>query len=121
MNRNRETAQEILQDVLETRRELSEAAIRALVQGNPEAAVFLILEETSRLLKALAAKEIQKIVAPSGMVPPNEKPAKKGRKKKRGRKLGHAGVCRKKLLEIRHRVHHAPLEKCPDCGGPVTP
>ncbi|MEW6236723.1 MAG: hypothetical protein AB1656_15170, partial [Candidatus Omnitrophota bacterium] len=103
MNRNQETAQRILQEILEGRQELSEEAIRALVQEDPEAAVLLILEEAHRLLKDQAAKEAQKIAAPSGMVPPYEKPAKKGRKKKRGRKPGHPGACRKKPHEITHR------------------
>ncbi|MEW6236036.1 MAG: hypothetical protein AB1656_11665, partial [Candidatus Omnitrophota bacterium] len=103
MNQNRETAQRILQEILEGRRELSEEAIRALVQEDPEAAVFLILEAIHRLLKELAAQEAKKAAAPSGMVPPYEKPAKKGRKKKRGRKPGHPGACRKKPHEITHR------------------
>ena len=120
MDRNQETAQRILQEILERRQELTEEAIRALMREDPDATVFLILEAIHRLLKDLAAKEAQKVAAPSGMVPPYEKPAKKGRKKKRGQKPGHKGTCRKKPLEITHRVQHAPLEICPDCGGPVT-
>ena len=121
MDRNQETAQKILQEILERRQELTEEAIRALMQEDPDATVFLILEAIRRLLKDLAAKEAQKVAAPSGMVPPYEKPAKKGRKKKRGRKPGHPGTCRKKPPKITRQVSHPPLEKCPDCGGPVTP
>ena len=121
MNHDRETAQRILQEVLEGIRELTEEAIRALVQEDPEAAVFLILEETLRLKKFLASQQNKKITTPSGMVPPYEKSAKQKKDKKRGRKPGHKGSGRKKNPKITKRIQHPPLETCPDCGGTVTP
>jgi len=121
MNRNQETAQQILQEILEGVRELNEEAIRALIQEDPEAAVFLILEQALRLKKLLVAKQTQKISTPSGMVPPYEKPTQPKKDGKRGRKPGHPGSGRKKNPQITKTVQHPPLEQCPDCGGPVTP
>jgi len=51
---------------------------------------------------------------PSGMTPPFHKKNKKGRRKKPGRKKGHAGSHRAALEPNRHEHH--PLEHCPDCG-----
>ena len=121
MNHNRETAQRILQEVLEGVRELTEEAIRALVQEDPEAAVFLILEQANRLTKTLKAQNTQEITTPSGMVPPYEKTSKQKIGKKRGRKPGHEGSSRKKPPKITKRIQHPPLETCPDCGGAVPP
>lgn len=121
MNQNQETAQRILQEILEGVRELTEEAIRALIQEDPEAALFLILEESRRLKELLASRHAKNVATPSGMVPPHEKSTKKTRDKKRGQKDGHPGACRKKPLQITHRIQHPPLEICPDCGGPVTP
>jgi len=121
MNQHQETAQRILQEILEGRRELTAEAIRALIKEDPEAAVFLILEETLRLKKTLASKQAKQTSTPSGMIPPHEKPGRKGEKKKRGQKKGHKGTCRPKPPAITETVVHPPLEICPDCGGPVTP
>ena len=82
MNRNQETAQKIIQEILDGARELTEEAIRALIQEDPEAVVFLLLEGTRRLKEALASQQAQKVAAPSGAIPPYEKPSKKGKKKK---------------------------------------
>jgi DNA repair exonuclease SbcCD ATPase subunit len=54
---------------------------------------------------------------PSGMIPPYKKPnRKKGRKKKAGRKKGHAGARRKKPDRVDNHAYH-PLTCCPDCGS----
>ena len=121
MNPNQETAQRILQEILEGVRELTEEAIRALIQEDPDAVVFLLIEQTRRLKEALAAQQTQKISTPSGMVPPYEKPAQQKKDQKRGRKPGHPGSGRKKNPNITNRIQHPSLERCPDCGGPVTP
>lgn len=121
MNRSHETAHKILQEILEGRRELTVEAIRALIQEDPEAAVFLILEETRRLKKAFAAQQTQNVSTPSGMVPPFKKSERKGKKGKRGQKKGHKGTCRPKAAQATTTVTHPPLETCPDCGSPVTP
>jgi len=121
MNQNQETAQRILQEILEGVRELTEEAIRTLLQEDPDAAVFLIFEAARRLKEALAAQQTKKLTTPSGMVPPYEKPTKPRRDKKRGQKPGHPGTCRKPPAEITQRIQHPALETCPDCGGPVTP
>lgn len=56
---------------------------------------------------------------PSGMIPPYQKPAGKTRKAKPGRKPGHEGARRRPPLHVdRHETH--TLERCPDCGGPVS-
>ncbi|MFQ5632377.1 MAG: transposase, partial [bacterium] len=52
---------------------------------------------------------------PSGMTPPYEKPSSKGkRRKKRGRKKGHAGARRKKPDRVDEVKEHK-LESCPHC------
>ena len=55
---------------------------------------------------------------PSGMTPTYLKPVKNKRKKRPGRKKGHAGVSRLKPEEIDHFKEHA-LNRCPDCQTPV--
>ena len=121
MNKNQETAQQIIQEILTGTRELTEESIRALIKQDPEAVVFLIIEETRRLKEALASQQTKKVTTPSGMTPPYEKPVKKGKRKKRGQKQGHKGNCRNKPPKITQQIAHPPLEKCPDCGGMVTP
>ena len=121
MTQNQETAQKILREVLEGVRELTEETIRTLVQEDPEAAVFLILEQARRLKEALASQLQRKITTPSGMMAPYEKPAKPKSSRERGRKPGHLGASREKPQAITKRIAHPPLETCPDCGGPVTP
>ncbi|MCK9460873.1 MAG: IS66 family transposase [Proteobacteria bacterium] len=51
---------------------------------------------------------------PSGMTPPFHKKNKKGKRKKPGRKKGHAGSHRAALEPNRFESH--PLVHCPDCG-----
>jgi transposase len=55
---------------------------------------------------------------PSGMTPTYLKPAKKQRKKRPGRKEGHAGVSRIQPEEVDHFKEHT-LQRCPDCQTPV--
>lgn len=51
---------------------------------------------------------------PSGMTAPFRKKNAKGKRKKPGRKKGHAGSHRAALEPNRHEHH--PLTHCPDCG-----
>jgi len=51
------------------------------------------------------------------MVPPYQKPASMGRKKKPGAKPGHAGTRRGPPPSITHREEHSPQEHCPKCGS----
>jgi len=55
---------------------------------------------------------------PSGMTPTYLKPAKSKRKKRPGRKKGHAGVSRLQPEEVDHFKEHT-LNRCPDCQTPV--
>jgi len=81
------------------------------------------LEEENRILRAENA-ELKKLLGkdapppstPSAMIPPYKKPPARGRKKKPGRKVGHAGTRRLTPDKIDEMVEHA-LESCPECGG----
>lgn len=53
---------------------------------------------------------------PSGMTPVYLKPTPHKRRKKPGRKLGHAGVCRRPPEVVQAAEDHR-LTTCPDCGG----
>lgn len=55
---------------------------------------------------------------PSGMTAPYEKPAHRHRRKKPGRKKGHAGQCRPRPDHIDKTDMHR-LDRCPDCGRAV--
>lgn len=52
---------------------------------------------------------------PSGMTPPFHKKNKKGKRKKPGRKKGHAGAHRASVEPNNHE-HHG-VDCCPDCGS----
>jgi len=56
---------------------------------------------------------------PSGMIPPYLKPPGQKRKSKPGRKPGHEGARRRPPLHVDRQETHT-LERCPDCGGPVS-
>ncbi len=91
-------------------------------------AVQAIIDELRRenaVLKACVAELEEKLAryegrpptdpsTPSGMTPPFHKKNKKGKRKKPGRKKGHAGAHRASLEPNNHEHH--PLEHCPDCG-----
>jgi transposase len=71
----------------------------------------------AELEKRLGGKQPPDPSTPSGMTPPYEKQnRKKGRKKKAGRKKGHAGARRKTPDHVDEEKHH-PLNCCPDCGA----
>ncbi|MBU0753609.1 MAG: IS66 family transposase [Planctomycetes bacterium] len=80
-----------------------------------------LMDRVSELEKSLA-KNTDSPSTPSGMKPPYEKPSVKGRRRKKaGRKKGHAGARRLKIREedITQTKKH-PLHACPHCDGPVT-
>lgn len=55
---------------------------------------------------------------PSGMTPTYLKPVKSKKKRRPGRKKGHAGVSRLQPEEVDHFKEHT-LNRCPDCQTPV--
>jgi transposase len=55
---------------------------------------------------------------PSGMTPTYLKPATSKRKRRPGRKKGHAGISRIQPEEVDHFKEHT-LDRCPDCQTPV--
>jgi len=57
---------------------------------------------------------------PSGMIAPYLKPVGKTRKAKPGRKPGHKGARRPAPRDVDRRQTHI-LQRCPECGGPVSP
>jgi len=91
---------------------LTEAQVRELVDGDREKTIFFIL----RLLAIARGAMAPSPSTPSAMIPPYEKPSKKGRKGKAGRKNGHPGVRRERPLGIDAREEHT-LHRCPECGG----
>jgi transposase len=57
--------------------------------------------------------------APPSSVPTYAKPARRRRGKRPGAKPGHPGHRRALAETVTRRVQHPPLERCPDCGGPL--
>jgi len=96
-------------------RQVSREQAEAIYKLGAEIVIFVLLELAARL----AGKSAPSPTTPSGMVPPYQKPAKKKRHKKRGGKPGHNGSNRQTPPEITHEEEHPPLERCPECGGPV--
>jgi transposase len=89
-----------------------EQASAIYAQGE-EAVIFVLLELGARL----ATGGVPSPTTPSGMIPPYQKPATKGRKKRPGAKPGHAGARRGPPPKITHREEHPPLACCSDCGS----
>ena len=97
---------------------LSEEQARELFRLGEEAVVYALLELSKRLAQAEGKLDLSATPStPSGMVPVYEKPAAKGRGKKRpGAKQGHPGARRAKPERIDWRAEHR-ADNCPDCGG----
>ena len=91
-----------------------EEACAIYAQGE-EAVIFVLLELAARLGEQ--GREHPSPSTPSGMIPPYQKSAPKGRKKKPGAKPGHAGTRRPVPPKITHREEHPPLACCPECGS----
>jgi len=80
------------------------------------AAVALFALAMAAQVAALQRNPAVSLGTPWGMVPVNQKPAVKGRKKKPGARAGHPGRRRQTPPQIDARVEHR-LEVCPCCGG----
>lgn len=101
---------------------LTEEQARTIFSQGEEAVVFALLQ----LAKMLADQKVtqassshQTPATPSGMQPVYQKPNVSARRKKRpGRKRGHAGTRRPPPDRIDQQVDHR-AEVCPKCGGPL--
>lgn len=98
--------------------DLTEEKARELYAQGPEAVVWALLKLSALAREKAAAKPDP--ATPSAMIPPYKKPARKGRRKKPGRKEGHKGERRLAPPRIDRREEHR-LQCCPDCGGPIRP
>jgi hypothetical protein len=104
--------------------ELTETQARAILTLGPEAIIYALLTQA----KMLAERNGHQVPVchsddpscPSGQKPPYEKPGPKGRKKKPGRKTGHAGSCRQRPDHVDRSEAHRAVH-CPDCGHRLKP
>lgn len=99
----------------------------ALVRVKPQEAAQRLLHlamENEQLrgrvreLEGLLAKSQAQPTTPSGAIPPYQKPNRKKRKKKPGRKKGHPGAGRRTPDRIDAIVPHH-ISVCPRCNGAV--
>lgn len=89
----------------------------AIYAQGPEAVIFALLEYARRLGEAEGRlSAVSSPATPSGMQPVYRKPATNSRRKRPGRKAGHAGVRRAPPDRIDQRKAHRAA-CCPDCGG----
>lgn len=97
---------------------LTREQAQAIFAQGEEAVVFALLELAKRLAEAEGTRNPSTTPStPSGMVPVYEKPAAKGRSKKRpGARNGHPGSRRRQPQRIDRREEHR-AGGCPDCGG----
>jgi hypothetical protein len=95
---------------------LTEARAREIFRMGEEAVVFALLAQ-AQALGSKSGPNKPSPSAPSGSVPPYEKPTTRSkRRKKPGRKPGHDGSRRSRPNEIdQTKVHR--LANCPDCGS----
>jgi transposase len=94
----------------------TEEAAAIYAQG-PEAVIFALLEYARRLGEAEGRRAaVSSPATPSGMQPVYLKPPANSRRKRPGRKAGHAGVRRAPPERIDQRKEHRAA-CCPDCGG----
>jgi transposase len=103
--------------------DLSAEQAEAIYNQGKEAVIFALLELAKKLgeqqsrVQAPAPPQPSPST-PSGMIAPYQKTSVRGRRKKPGRKQGHAGVRRQVPERIDRREEHR-AERCPDCGGPL--
>lgn len=101
---------------------LTEEEANAIYDRGREAVVFALLtlaKERTELAQKLEQAKQPGPSTPSGMIPVYQKPACNRRGKKPGRQEGHEGSRRGPPVKIDHHREHM-LERCPDCGGPVS-
>lgn len=98
-------------------RDVTVCALLSLAKQNVE-----LQAELDEMKRRLQASTTISPTTPSGAVPPYQKPnTAKGRRRRRpGRKKGHAGANRKPVENPDRTVEHPPLEQCPNCQGPVS-
>jgi len=94
---------------------LTEEQARRIFRQGEEAVVFALLQLAKQLQQAQAGSALGPST-PSGMKPVYQKPSASPRRKKPGRKAGHAGAHRAAPEHIDQTKDHR-LERCPDCGG----
>ena len=104
--------------------ELTEAQARAILTLGAEAVIYALLTQ-AKMLAERAGHQVPVCRSddpscPSGQKPPYEKPVPKGRKKKPGRKTGHAGSCRQRPDHVDRSEAHRAVH-CPDCGHRLKP
>lgn len=101
---------------------LTEEQARIIYAQGEEAVVFALLELAKLLAeqkRAEASLSHQTPATPSGMRPLHQKPKTTSRRRKKpGRKPGHAGSRRPRPPQIDRTVEHQ-AEVCPKCGGPL--
>jgi len=97
---------------------LTREQAKAILAMEEEEAIFILMD-LSKKLAAFQKKQTVQGSTPSGMVPPYEKPPKRGRKKKPGAKKGHQGK-RRPSPEPTREEEHSPLKTCPECGTQVS-
>jgi transposase len=99
--------------------ELTEAQARVILALGPEAVIYALLTQAKMLAEQDgppgSAQHSDDPSCPSGQKPPYEKSGPKGRKKKPGRKQGHAGSCRQRPDRVDRSQEHRAVN-CPDCG-----
>jgi transposase len=100
-------------------------AILELPRAQAEAALLGLWEKAEqweRLQQAQGVSEQAHVTAttPSGMTPVYLKPPARRRRKRPGRKAGHAGAWRRAPTRIDAKRAHR-LRRCPECEGPVGP
>ena len=102
---------------------LTKEQAKAIFALGQEAVVFALLAQAKSLADQNGDRSpgshSDDPSCPSGQKAPYEKPDKKGRKKKPGRKPGHEGHCRAKPDHVDHEEQHRESH-CPDCGGKLT-
>jgi transposase len=96
-------------------RPLSQEQARAIYDQGKEAVIFALMTLSAQAAPSADLSRGVSVHQPSGMIPPYEKPSRRGGRKKPGAKKGHRGA-RRRSPEITHRKEHAPLNHCPDCG-----
>ena len=99
---------------------LTKEQARELYQAGEESVVWALLQLSAMARERADAAGTDDPATPSAMIPPYKKPAKKKRGKKPGRKAGHEGRRRPAPEQVNERVKHV-ADRCPDCGGPVSP
>ena len=99
--------------------DLSEEDAEQIYDQGKEAVVWAILQMAKMMGEPQSPSTTPTPSTPSGMVPPYQKPASKGRRKRPGRKKGHPGSRRNTPDRVDYTEEHR-ANRCPDCGGPLN-